>query len=81
MTEMVFGMPVLILAVLLASAIGWLLSYARSQKIISGQHVQLGKLETERDLQLDRIAEYEQSYNKRDADFNLLQQKHTELLR
>lgn len=81
MTEMVFGMPVLILAVLLASAIGWLSSYARSQKIISGQHVQLGKLETERDLQLDRIAEYEQSYNKRDADFNLLQQKHTELLR
>ncbi|WP_321406115.1 DNA recombination protein RmuC [Tolumonas auensis] len=81
MTDMVFGLPVLVLAVLLACAIGWLLSYVRSQQIVTSQHVQLGKLETERDLLLDRITEHEQLRDKQGHEFNQIQLKHTELLR
>lgn len=81
MTDMVFGLPVLVLAVLLACAIGWLISYVRSQQIVTSQHVQLGKLETERDLLLDRITEHEQLRDKQGHEFNQIQLKHTELLR
>ncbi len=81
MTDMVFGLPVLVLAVLLACAIGWLLSYVRSQQIVTSQHVQLGKLETERDLLLDRITEHEQLRNKQEHEFTQIQLKHTDLLR
>lgn len=81
MTDMVFGLPVLVLAVLLACAIGWLISYVRSQQIVTSQHVQLGKLETERDLLLDRITEHEQLRDNQGHEFNQIQLKHTELLR
>ena len=81
MTDMVFGLPVLVLAVLLAWAIGWLLSDVRSEQIVTSQHVQLGKLETERDLLLDRITEHEQLRDKQGHEFNQIQLKHTELLR
>lgn len=81
MADMVFGLPVLVLAVLLACATGWFISHIRSQKIVTQQHIQLGKLETERELLLDRIDEYAQSRNKQENEFNQIQLKHTELLR
>lgn len=81
MTDMVFGLPVLILAVLLACVAGWFIAYVRSQQIVTRQHIQLGKLETERELLLDRLDEYDQLRNKQEDEFNQIQRKHTELLR
>ncbi len=81
MADMVFGLPVLVLAVLLACAAGWLISHVRSQQVVTRQHIQLGKLETERELLLDRIDEYAQLRDKQEDDLNQIQRKHTELLR
>ncbi len=81
MADMVFGLPVLILAVLLACVAGWFIAYVRSQQIVTRQHIQLGKLETERELLLDRLDEYDQLRNKQEDEFNQIQRKHTELLR
>lgn len=81
MADMVFGLPVLVLAVLLACAAGWFISHVRSQQVVTRQHIQLGKLETERELLLDRIDEYDQLRNKQENEFNQIQLKHTELLR
>ncbi|NCB60371.1 MAG: DNA recombination protein RmuC [Gammaproteobacteria bacterium] len=81
MADMVFGLPVLILAVLLACVAGWFIAYVRSQQIVTRQHIQLGKLETERELLLDRLDEYDRLRNKQEDEFNQIQRKHTELLR
>ena len=81
MTDMVFGLPVLVLAVLLAGALGWFLSYARSQKIIGSQDVQVGRLETERELLLERLEERDEQLGKQHLELNQIQLKHTELLR
>ncbi len=81
MTDMVFGLPVLILTVLLACVAGWFIAYVRSQQIVTRQHIQLGKLETERELLLDRLDEYDRLRNKQEDEFNQIQRKHTELLR
>ncbi len=81
MADMVFGLPVLILTVLLACVAGWFIAYVRSQQIVTRQHIQLGKLETERELLLDRLDEYDRLRNKQEDEFNQIQRKHTELLR
>ena len=81
MADMVFGLPVLILAVSLTGVAGWFIAYIRAQQIVTRQHIQLGKLETERELLLDRIDEYVQLRNKQENEFNQIQLKHTELLR
>jgi len=81
MTDMVFGLPVLILAVLLAFSMGWFIFYVRSQKIIGHHQVHTGRLETERDLLLVRIHEQEDQSAQQTAVLNQLQNKYTELLR
>jgi DNA recombination protein RmuC len=81
MTDIVFGLPVLTLAVLLAFSMGWFIFYVRSQKIIGHHQVHAGRLETERDLLLMRIREQDDQCNQQTVALSQLQGKYTELLR
>jgi Uncharacterized protein conserved in bacteria len=81
MTDMVFSLPIFVLACVFTGAITWLLSYVRSQKIIAEIHIQLAKFETERNLLQERINEHDLSRNKQEFELSQLQGKHTELLR
>ena len=57
MTEMVFGLPVLVLLFCwLAPRAGFIILSVH-KKIIAFQDVQMGRLETERELLLERILE------------------------